>query len=177
MVLGALVIIIVGVLVINYFKDRGKATLPFMSTEERPITQTTGLPKTHTVVKGENLWKIAVAEYGSGYNWVDIVKANSLKNANIIKTGQVLTIPDVAVRNPVVAQKPAVQPIKPVVAAKKTIGEPISGGAYTVARGDNLWNIAVRAYGDGFKWTQIAQENKLKNPRIIHAGNVFILPR
>ncbi len=177
MVLGALVIIIVGVLVINYFKDRGKSTLPFMSTEERQITQSTGLPKTHTVIKGENLWKIAVTEYGSGYNWVDIAKENSLKNANIIKVGQVLTIPDVAVRNVVVAQKPATEQAKPVVTAKKTIGEPISGGTYNVVRGDNLWNIAVRAYGDGFKWAQIAKENKLKNPRIIHAGNVLILPR
>jgi nucleoid-associated protein YgaU len=53
----------------------------------------------------------------------------------------------------------------------------ISGNTYTVVRGDNLWNIAVRAYGDGFRWVEIAKANKLVNPHLIHAGNKFTLPR
>jgi nucleoid-associated protein YgaU len=40
-----------------------------------------------------------------------------------------------------------------------------------------LWTIAVRAYGDGYKWTEIAKANKLVNPNLIHPGNVFVLPR
>jgi nucleoid-associated protein YgaU len=55
--------------------------------------------------------------------------------------------------------------------------EKITGNTYTVVRGDNLWNIAVRAYGDGFRWVEIARSNKLVNPHLIHAGNKFILPR
>lgn len=53
----------------------------------------------------------------------------------------------------------------------------ISGSSYTVHTGDNLWNIAERAYGDGFKWTEIATANNLSNPNIIHSGNVITLPR
>jgi len=37
MVLGALVIVIAGVLVINYFKDRGASTLPFLQTEDKGV--------------------------------------------------------------------------------------------------------------------------------------------
>ncbi len=56
-------------------------------------------------------------------------------------------------------------------------GEAISGDRYTVVKGDNLWDISVRAYGNGFRWTEIAKANNLVNPRVIHSGNVLILPR
>ena len=47
---------------------------------------------------------------------------------------------------------------------------------YTVQRGDSLWSIAENIYGDGYRWTDIAQANDLANPQVIHAGNVFVLP-
>lgn len=175
MVLGALVIIIVSVLVVNYFKDRGRSTLPFLSTEKEEIT-TTFQAKNYTVVRGENLWTIAEKQYGSGYNWVDIAQENKIKNPDMIKAGQVLVLPSVEVRKPVVAEKVETVKKTTVIAQNKVL-EPISGGTYSVVRGDNLWTIAVRAYGDGFKWTQIAKENKLVHPNLIHAGNLLVLPR
>lgn len=174
MVLGALVIIIVSVLVVNYFKDRGRSTLPFLSTEKEEIT-TTFQAKNYIVVRGENLWAIAEKQYGSGYNWVDIATENKIKNPDMIKAGQVLVLPSVEVRKPVVTEK--ADTVKTNVVAQNKVLEPISGGTYSVVRGDNLWTIAVRAYGDGFKWTQIAKENKLVHPNLIHAGNLLVLPR
>ena len=162
MVLGALVIVVVGVLVVNYFKDQG-GKIPFLSTGNKTeVTQE--LPKSHTVAKGENLWTIAEKYYGSGYNWVDIAQENNLSNANVISEGQTLTIPNV---EPKLATKAEV----------KTAGEAITGGTYTVVKGDSLWNIAVKAYGDGYKWVEIARENSLENPDFIHSGNVLTLPR
>ncbi len=162
MVLGALVIVVVGVLVINYFKDQG-GKIPFLSTDNKTeITQE--LPKNHTIAKGENLWTIAENYYGSGYNWVDIAEENNLTNADIISEGQTLTIPDV-------------EPKQATVAEVKTAEDAITGGTYIVVKGDNLWDIAVRAYGDGYRWTEIAQENNLENPDLIHSGNVLTLPR
>jgi len=162
MVLGALVIVVVGVLVVNYFKDQG-GKIPFLSTGSKTeVAQE--LPKSHSVAKGENLWTIAEKYYGSGYNWVDIAQENNLSNANVISEGQTLTIPNV---EPKLATKAEV----------KTAGEAISGGTYTVVKGDNLWGIAVRAYGDGYKWVEIARENNLENPNLIHSGNVLTLPR
>ena len=161
MVLGALVIVVVGVLVVNYFKDQG-GRIPFLSTGNKTeVTQE--LPKNHTVAKGENLWTIAEKYYGSGYNWVDIAAENKLADADVVSEGQALSIPDV----------------EPKLATKTEITTPeaISGGTYTVVKGDNLWTVAVRAYGDGYKWVEIAQENNLANPDLIHAGNVLTLPR
>jgi nucleoid-associated protein YgaU len=164
MVLGALVIIIVGVLVVNYFKDQGTGSIPFLSTGSKTEETGTTAQKTYTVQEGDNLWKIAEASYGSGYNWVDIAKENNLTNPSVISEGQKLTLPDV-------------EPKTLTTTIQKDVGETISGGTYTVVRGDNLWDIAVRAYGDGYKWVEIARENNLVNPDLIHAGNILTLPR
>lgn len=47
----------------------------------------------YTVVKGDSLWKISVAVYGTGFRWTEIAKANNLSNPNLIFTGNVLTLP------------------------------------------------------------------------------------
>lgn len=51
-----------------------------------------------------------------------------------------------------------------------------SPNIYTVEKGDTLWDIAGKLYGDNFKWTEIAKANNLVNPDLIHPGNVFIIP-
>ncbi len=159
MLLGGLVVVIVGILVVNYFKDKGSTNVPGSNTQN-------GSEKVHTVTKGETLWSISEDAFGSGYNWVDIKKSNNLKT-DTIEVGQKLTIPDVASRQPTATK----------MVTKASTTETVSGEKYTVVKGDNLWKIAVKAYGDGYKWTQIAKANKLVNPNIIHPGNVLTLPR
>lgn len=89
-------------------------TIPEVETEKEPTTSTTpsttSLPtpqitkeaasttsgitgETYIVVKGDNLWKIAVRAYNDGYKWVEIAKANSLKNPNLIHSGNSFIIP------------------------------------------------------------------------------------
>ena len=47
-----------------------------------------------TVVAGESLWIIATREYGSGYKWVDIAKANVIiTNPDLIYPNMVLRLP------------------------------------------------------------------------------------
>jgi nucleoid-associated protein YgaU len=167
MVLGALVIVVVGVLVVNYFRGQDAGTtLPTGITSERLGTKQ--LPTTHTVSAGETLWKISEAYYQSGYNWVDIAEANELSSPGLIETGQVLSIPSVEAKTATVSMP------EPTASG---VDVSISGSTYTVVKGDSLWGIAVRAYGDGYKWVEIARENKLVNANIIHAGNILILPR
>ena len=127
-----------------------------------PATQAEG-KSTHTISKGEDLWNISEKYYDSGYNWVDIAKTNNIKNADQIEVGDILVIPAVE------AKKPTVLGIKSTDA--------ISGATYTVVKGDSLWEISVRAFGDGYKWVEIAEENDLQNPDIIHSGNTLTLPR
>ena len=170
-ILGVLVILVIGVLIFNYFRgvSKPKEETPLESPEEIKLVEEGGklypqvLPINHKVAKGEHLWAIAEKYYGSGYNWVDIAKENKLVNPNLLAEGQSLIIPKTAV-------------IKPLVEASFW-GESIQGASYTVAKGDHLWGIAVRAYGDGYKWVEIARENNLDSPDLIHPGNALTLPR
>lgn len=169
MILGLIVIVVVGFMVINYFKGLETGiTLPTGEQAESVGPTVTRDGKTYHIVQaGDTLWSIAERYYDSGYNWVDIVKANELANAGLIETGQELAIPDVEPRQPTVS----------IPVESLETPDAISGATYTVARGDSLWKIAVRAYGDGYRWVSIAQENNLANPNIIHAGNVLALPQ
>ncbi|MBI1862525.1 LysM peptidoglycan-binding domain-containing protein [Candidatus Microgenomates bacterium] len=115
---------------------------------------------------------IAEEAYGSGFNSVDIAEANKMVNPNQIEIGQHIILPKVEAKAPtrgeVVAQN-TMQPSRaPVRAAAQT--------EYVVQKGDCLWNIAQKTYGDGFMWTKIAEANALSNPRVIHSGNKLILP-
>lgn len=41
---------------------------------------------------------------------------------------------------------------------------------YTVVKGDCLWKIAERFLNDPTRWTEIAKDNKIKNPRLLQIG-------
>ena len=47
---------------------------------------------------------------------------------------------------------------------------------HTVQRGDTLWSIARRTYGDGQRWREIAQANPGLQPRKLHIGRQIMLP-
>ena len=69
------------------------------------------------------------------------------------------------------------------VAAKKKrskgVNEPSGGTTYTVVKGDCLWNIAKKYYGDGTKYPVIAEANKdkIKSPNLIFPGQVLTIPK
>lgn len=53
-----------------------------------------------------------------------------------------------------------------------------SGQNYTVVKGDCLWNIAKKFYGDGSKYTKIynANKDKIKNPNLIYPKQILWIP-
>lgn len=47
---------------------------------------------------------------------------------------------------------------------------------HKVAKGESLWQISLKYYNDGYKWTEIAKVNKLTSPDIIEAGQALTIP-
>ena len=168
--LGIVVVVVAAVLVFSFLKGKnfnGTSSTQSTSTSQEQQANKS-LPKTYLVKQGDDLWNISEKIYGSGYNWVDVSKANKLTNPGLLYAGTRLTIPNV---KPIIVKNTA----DPVISAQKTSS--ITGSTYTVVKGDYLWTVAVRAYGDGYKWVKIAKANKLVNPNLIHSGNVLKLPR
>ena len=182
--LGLLVVVVVGILLYNYFTQRGKQ--PGQEIKEETITEeaTTSAQagKAYKVQKGDTLWSISDKTYGTGFNWKKIQEANKLKEGAELEPGQKLFLPEVSPEaltqvnspEPSASQPTASPEVEP---AKQTPTTTITGNTYTVVKGDTLWDVACRAYGDCYAWTKIAQANKLVNPNLIHPGNVFTLPR
>lgn len=163
--LGLAVVLVIGVTVVNYIRTKNSGTGGATNTKTEKSETPATLPTQHTVKEGETLWSIAEQYYKSGYNWVDIQKANTLPNADRIEVDQKLTIPNVT---------PIPVPTG-MTSSASTDGKP-KETSYTVVGGDNLWSIASAMYGNGYKWVEIAKVNNLKNPGLIHAGNVLVMP-
>ncbi|MCC7408689.1 MAG: LysM peptidoglycan-binding domain-containing protein [Phycisphaeraceae bacterium] len=52
-----------------------------------------------------------------------------------------------------------------------------AGNTYTVQKGDTLWSISRRFYGDPKRWTEIAAANGIdQNTKIIKVGQVLTIP-
>lgn len=204
MVLGALIVLVVGVLVFNYFNKAQPDLGPAQNTQEGDVSPDQ-LPGKYTVKEGDTLFLIAEKYYKDGYQYAEIAKANNLTDANSIDTGQVLEIPKLEnamaetspTSLPEATQEPSMQPqpnpsVKNIVPAGEkgadlgtgtgggntTIwGSKVEGDSYTVVAGDWLSKIAGRAYGDIFAYNKIAQTNNIKNPNLIEPGMVLKIPR
>lgn len=131
-------------------------TDPTQPTAVPPLTDP-GVPPisgatTHTVVAGENLYRIGL-QYG--VSWVKLAEYNHLNNANQLVVGQVLQIPS--------ATAPTQQPTP----------SPLTETTYIVKPGDNLFRIGL-AYG--IDWSQIAEANGIVNPNQVIAGQELKIP-
>ncbi|MDO8621307.1 MAG: LysM peptidoglycan-binding domain-containing protein [Candidatus Levybacteria bacterium] len=170
--LGIIVVVVLVVLGIIFIKGKGNimqtSSISTQDLSQAEQNTENTQPSFYIVKQGDSLWSISENIYKSGYNWVDIAKANKLENPGLIYVGTRLEIPKLQAKTSEAnAEKSFEQPAN----------SSITGNTYAVVKGDNLWEIAVRAYGDGFRWVDIAKANNLVNPNLIHSGNIFKIPR
>lgn len=187
MILGIVTVLVVGFLVVNYWRqnrpadingdgEKTKQGVTEMINDVSVVDEggekfPSELPKTYTVQRGDHLWKIAEENYGSGYNWVDIARENDLRDPNVLLVGQELELPRSAVK---IVEKEEVEDPATTLKPGQSV---IEGDRYIVEKGDTLWDIAVRAYQDGYKWPELAAANDIENPDIIEVGMELNIPR
>ncbi|MDO8452577.1 MAG: LysM peptidoglycan-binding domain-containing protein [bacterium] len=181
MVLGALVLLSLTLFAVNFVRNRTAEVEYKRAQITEEAAKTVALTKTHKVEKGETLWSISEKYYKSGYNFVDIQKENKIANAGSIEVGQELTIPSVEAKKVTVVEITTTvveqKPDSPGLQFGSAPKNPISGDTYTVVKGDHLWGIAIRAYGDGYKWVEIAKNNKFSHPDLLFVGQEVKLQR
>lgn len=198
LVLGTLIILVLGILLFNYFKKPSGEVGPTLETAEEnqqeDVTKD-NLPGKYTVKENDTLFTIAKSYYGDGYKFDRIAQANNISNPNKIEKGQVLEIPKLdemqvsidtagttedaaTVAKLDTQQPPAMLDAGTGGAENQTIwGEKITGDSYTVQSGDWLSKVAGRAYGDIMAYSKIASANNITNPDLIETGTILKLPR
>lgn len=164
LVLGALIILVAGVLVFNYFNRQKQELGPAQTTTEgQQDVSPENLPGKYTVKEGDTLFTIADKYYQDGYKFPQIAKENNLSDVNSIEKGQVLRIPK---------EQPATG------GGDTTIwGPKITADSYTVVEGDWLSTIAARAYGNIMAYPKLAAANDIANPDLIFPGQTLKIPR
>lgn len=163
MLLGLAIVVVVVSLIFN-FVQRKKGTIGIPGSTNINLSENNNEKSGEYVVKkGDSLWEIAKNQYNDGYAWTKIAKENNIKNVSVIYTGQKLKMPVIEVK---------------IVASIDTENK-INQGEYKVVRNDSLWKIAIKAYGDGYKWTNIYQENKavIHNPGLLEIGMMLKIPK
>jgi nucleoid-associated protein YgaU len=195
--MGGVVILIIAALIFNYFRTTNLKTWQGLLlnqdqtattsvNEENKVTDSS----TYKVKKGDDLWHISENIYKSGYNYVDIMKANNIKGDGTIYEGMELKIPNVEAKKRTVAENKtetvAPSEEKKVDAAKEEVvaekpaaaKTTIEAGEYVTKRGDSYWSIALRSYGDGYAWVKIYEANKkiFGHPDMIHADVKIVIP-
>lgn len=174
LIVGAVVVIVASILVtsglksfniIKQLSQRGE--ISSQKTENTSMTKSKDTQfTTYVVAEGDTLKSISLRFYNTEDYWEKIAKENNIVNPDIIEIGTQLKISGVGSKQ--VAGETSVQ----VDASNK-----ITGNSYTVKADEYLWDIAVRAYGDGFRWVDIAQANNLVTPDSISTGMVLKIPR
>ena len=120
---------------------------------------------THTVQAGENLYRIAL-RYGTTVD--ALVQANGIVNANLIFTGQVLTIPGVDSTDTTDDSTDTTDDDTTDDTTTDT-----TTGVHVVAPGENLYRIALK-YGTTV--SNLVALNGISNPNLIFVGQNITVP-
>lgn len=156
----------------------------YLTLLERAKTQrtTTQFIMTRTTPAGQLLFdtniKVSVEDYTieeNATNGLDVSVEVKLKQYRDYSTKTVAIKTTVKHNDskgtPVVKKTATVKTTRPATTAPKV-------RTYSVKKGDTLWGIAKKYYGNGAKYPTIynANKDKIKNPNLIYVGQVFTIP-
>lgn len=155
----------------------------YLTLLERAKTQrtTTQFIMTRTTPAGQLLFdtniKVSVEDYTieeSATNGLDVSVEVKLKQYRDYSTKTVAiktTVKHNDSKDTTVKKTATVQITRPATNAPQT-------KTYTVKKGDTLWGITKKYYGNGAKYPTIynANKGKIKNPNLIYVGQVFTIP-
>lgn len=164
-------------------------------TDEAATDETLQEEMTYIVQPGDSVSSIARDELGSMDYADEIIQLNNLTSPDQIEVGQELMLPSVQddtmmedtakdamtedeADEAMMEKEQADDSGETTMEAEKTEQTiSITGSSYTVRKGDHLWDIAERAYGDGNMYTTIIEANNLMNPDRLTEGMVLRIPR
>jgi nucleoid-associated protein YgaU len=147
-----------------------------------------GATVTHVVQSGETLSSISKKYYGSPNDWRVILDANSsvVKDARDLRPNMRLVIPAQGSKTASAPAKTAQQPSVLSATAPRPGAAVVPAAAATsstvrthlVAKGDTLFRIALKYYGDGSRYKDVLAANRstLSQPQDLRPGMKLVIP-
>jgi len=140
--------------------DMFKKNIPISEAKNIQVEQV----RTYTVQLNDDLWGIAEKMYGSGFNGVDIARANNLIEPFTLVENQILILPSIK------SKKSTTGDITEKAAQTQRVTE------YTVLSGEYLWQIAEKVYGDGNQMSKLIDANRIPYPYNVEGGQKLLVP-
>jgi nucleoid-associated protein YgaU len=151
---------------------RTDATGKAAEVVERPELETDWAPfvKAHYPNWRRHYW-VDRGHWGNrGYIVGTTVTTTAVTNQPPVET-QITPLPPLP---PAVIEPPTIVPVEP-----PKVEAPAQPTTYIVKKGDSLWKISGRVYGNPLKWTRIYKGNKekIKHANKIYPGQVLTIPQ
>ena len=142
----------------DFIRDLGKKVLPGAEAEE--------IQADITKLLGDRVENLSVGFDDGAVSVGGQVDTQATKEKVTLLAGNVKGVDKVD--NTGVWVKPAAEPMGPM--PEFTF--------YTIEKGDSLWKIASKFYGNGAKWNTLFEDNKevIQNPDLIDPGQVIRVP-
>jgi nucleoid-associated protein YgaU len=175
LLVGLGVVLLSAILAFSFIRAQFPASIssqPQISSDKTKVEEKqANLPVEHKVMEGEDLKSISIKYYKTEEYWDELAQANELVDPNYVETGTLLLIPKFQISQ--------AENTETTVLGQQGIAESerITGNTYTLKEGESLFDIALRAYGDGYRWPEISAANNLSNPDVIEPGTVLKIPR
>lgn len=147
------------------------AKAALVSATTRNVAASQPLRASYVVRSGDSLERIARRELGDGARWREVAELNGIKNPNLVRVGQKLTLPGAAVASSNAKTRAPQAPAR----AEKTRAKR-SGNTYVVAKGDVLSRIAERELGSSKRWREIVELNPGLDPAKLFVGKRLVMP-
>jgi len=146
-------------------EDKSEASVPLAVVLHPSEVGLTPQPKTYVVAAGDTFIGIAEKVYGDRTKWQVIFEANrkQVPDPGRLPVGQKLVIPPLS--------KSALKVEKPLPRAARDL-------SHVVQRGDTLYKLAEKYYGDGSLWKEIHKANRksIPNPDRLELGQRLVIP-
>jgi len=126
--------------------------------------------KVYWIKQGDSLSLIAKQLYGDTIYWPLLQMENGINNVNLIYPGDFLNLPSRELLQDFTNK------VKPGQISTGASIEALTEKVYKVEKGDTLWHICERRYGDPRKYVDIAKINKIDNPNHIEVDWQLSLP-
>ena len=139
------------------FTSRPSTIRPALRIQPGTLTPSSGT-STITIQPDDSLWRIARRHLGRGSRWHDLAAVNpTITSTDHLQPGTSLVMPPGSSRPPSLTSSPTRR--------------------VSVQKGDSLWRIAQAQFGNGARWSCLAQANpQIHEVDRIYPGQALILP-